>query len=202
VHIFNEIKAFIGNNELPPDELFDTLMPEALLPYSAQHFAGCYAIQLASDFLSVHPNCEILDIGSGIGKFCLMAALRHPKARFTGIEYRESFVQLSEQLRILFELNNVSFVCKNILSVSLHQFNGFFIFNPFHEHRNSSSRMTDFFDNAEQEHNYVSHLKNELLACKSKTRLVTYYMDAKLIPDNFELVSRKMGGTMSFYTAR
>ena len=194
-----EIYEIIGRGGLPPDELLDALLPEDVRTYADQHFAGTYAISLACNFLISSSAAHILDIGSGTGKFCLLGALLHKEAQFTGVEYRDSFVQIAENLRLKMCLENVNFQCKNILDYPFSAHTGVFMFNPFLEHRNVRARMQDFTDDLGREGTYFSYVRNQFTHCRSGIRLATFHVDSTQVPENFNLVDRKMGGTLSFY---
>ena len=196
----NEILDCIEKGDLPSDELLDSLLPEELRIHADQHFAGAYAIQLASAFLVKDQSSpHILDIGSGTGKFCLLGALLHKTAHFTGVEYRPEFIQIAEALATQLGLQNVKFQRENILSHSFEKYNGLFMFNPFLEHRNAHSRMQDFPDDPSQESEYVSYVRDQLSKCGLGVRLVTLYVSPEQVPGNFILQDQKMGGTLRFY---
>ena len=199
----NEILDCIEKGDLPSDELLDSLLPEELRIHADQHFAGAYAIQLASEFLVKNQSSpHILDIGSGTGKFCLLGALLQKTAQFNGVEYRASFVQIAKDIAVQFDTPNVHFECQNILSHSFENYDGFFMFNPFLEHRNTNARMNDFDDEPNQAADYLAHVHKELAQRPTGTRLACLYVNEAHIPENFKLVDQKMGGTLRFYISQ
>lgn len=199
----NQILDCIEKGDLPSDELLDSLLPKELSPHIAQHFAGTYAIGLAAEFLTRSAVTQhILDIGSGTGKFCLLGALLYREALFTGVEYRPELVQIAEALATQLGLYNVRFQCENILQHSFKNYGGFFMFNPFLEHRSQRARMDDFTDDPNQESVYVSYVRNQLSKSRPGVRLVTLYVSPEQVPENFILLDHKMGGTMRFYVSQ
>jgi tRNA G46 methylase TrmB len=52
------------------------------------HWSPLEVIKNAAAFLSDKPDSKVIDIGSGIGKFCIAAAQRYPDCDFYGIEQR------------------------------------------------------------------------------------------------------------------
>ena len=193
------IRELITNGILPSDEQFDALLPESLRKHADQHFSGVYVIEQATRFLADQNAPAILDVGSGSGKFCLIGALIHVNAHFTGVEYREELVAISQKLAQDFKIENIAFFHQNILDVHFQFFNGFFMFNPFHEHRQSSARMAGFFDHERSAEAYQNHIYNELSAIQHPAKLVTHYIDPNLIPESFRCVDQKMGGTLLFW---
>jgi SAM-dependent methyltransferase len=194
-----EIKRVIERGELPTDELVDALLPDDLKAHADQHFAGSYAIKLAAAFLSESAQSKILDIGSGSGKFCQLGALLQPQSHFIGLEYRASLVNLAIEISARLSLNNVAFLHQNVIDLSFADFTGFFMFNPFLEHRNSAARMQDFSDLPANETTYFSHVYEQFAQCVPDTRIVTLYVSPSQIPDNFTCVDQKMGGMLRFY---
>lgn len=193
------IREIIDLGDLPNDELMDSLLSDQVKIYANQHFSGTYQISLAAKFLVQNSNSQILDIGSGTGKFCLLGGLLHPEAHFHGVEYRESFIQMSCDIQTKLKIENVSFRHDNILNIRFDVFDGLFLFNPFLEHRNSLARMEDFSDLTSNYDAYFSHVRAELARCRSGVRLVTLYEATEQVPSNFKLLDRKMGDTLRFY---
>ena len=196
---FQIIRDTIRNGILPSDEQFDSLFPEGIRSYANQHFSGVYAIKQAAQFLCDQKDPKILDIGSGAGKFCLLAALLHNGAEFVGVEYRSELVSVSKDLADNFALNNIHFFCENVLNVDFTPFNGFFMFNPFLEHRKSNARLEGFFDYNHDDFYYQEHLNIKLSSMHTRAKLVTYHVNRSLVPKSFKCVFEKMGGALLFW---
>lgn len=196
-----EIKKLVEQGILPSDEQMDGLLPDKFKKHANQHFSGCYIIKLASEYLceAIKPN--ILDIGSGSGKFCQLAGLLNPEAQFTGVEYRLELVDIALELKGEFQLDNVNFVHENIINHSFQPYNGFFMFNPFLEHRNALTRMDNFQDAPEKEMEYSYYVKDQLSQCQPGARLATFYVLKNQIPSNFKVVKESMGGMLLFWVS-
>jgi tRNA G46 methylase TrmB len=87
----------------------------ALYPLSIQALAKCHwtplsIAQKVATFLAGEGNVRILDIGSGVGKFCLAAAFHTPNALYYGVEQRKSLIDLAEASRKSLQLENVQFI--------------------------------------------------------------------------------------------
>src|SRR5436305_754412 len=67
------------------DKAFDQLYPEHIRKLSQLHWTPVDIASKAADFLAI-PCARVLDIGSGVGKFCLAAGSFHPETLFFGIE--------------------------------------------------------------------------------------------------------------------
>ena len=62
-------------------------------PPALDTFSCC---RKAANFLAAENNVRILDIGSGVGKFCLAASYYKPNAFYYGVEQRKSLVSHAE----------------------------------------------------------------------------------------------------------
>jgi len=88
------------------DHFFNTLYPLRIKKLSECHWTPVEVAKLAADYLVDKPNCKVLDIGSGAGKFCLIGAAS-TKGRFYGVEQREGLVKLSQRIAIMHNLKDV-----------------------------------------------------------------------------------------------
>ena len=79
------------------DSQFHALFPASVHELARNHWTPLRIAQKAADFLAAEGGMKILDIGSGIGKFCLAAAYYKPNAFYYGIEQREDLVAYAEK---------------------------------------------------------------------------------------------------------
>jgi len=119
------------------DDLFNTLYPLRIKKLSERHWTSVEVAKLAADYLLDKPNCKVLDIGSGAGKFCLIGAAS-TKGRFYGVEQREKLVKLSQRIAKTHQINNVEFLHSNITQISFSNYNAFYFYNPFYENIDDS----------------------------------------------------------------
>jgi len=113
---------------------------DALLPASARRFARVYWTRVAearrvAELLVTHGARRVLDIGSGVGKFCIVAAARAPAIQFDGVEHRPKLVETGQSLLPALGLPNVSFAHGDATSVSWEAADALYVFNPFAENR-------------------------------------------------------------------
>jgi SAM-dependent methyltransferase len=195
------LKQKITTGETLLDEDFDALFSEKIRLHADRHFTSCYVAKVAVQFLSKNISANILDIGSGTGKFCQLGGLLRPEAQFTGIEYRRELVDVALELKGEFQLDNVEFIHENIINHSFQPYNGFFMFNPFLEHRNAAARMDHFQDAPEKEMEYSHYVQDQLSQCQPGARLATFYVLKNQIPSNFRVVKESMGGMLLFWVS-
>ena len=181
------------------DEEFDSIFPEEVREFSNRHYTSVYISQRAAVFLAEHAHTQILDIGSGTGKFCLVGA-SCTNAHFTGVEYRKNQNQIAQMCADRFALANVSFIYSNILDINFEQFDAFYIFNPFLENIDQSAQMDQLIDSKNS--NYVifrQYVHDQLEKKKIGTRIVSYYTGSGQIPDSYALKKSSFGGTLHFW---
>lgn len=193
-----EIRSRLKNNQAIDDSAFDALYTRSFLDISDRHFSSIYVCQLASRFLSEQKQAKILDIGSGAGKFCLIGALANENSNFTGIEYRATLHQEAVELKNRFQLSNCAFLNGNILDYPFNDFNAFYMFNPFLEQKDKTAIIAIDFEH-ENKIDYLDFVLCELEKMPLGTRLATYYIDKKLIPNSFSIVKSQVGNQLHFF---
>ncbi len=196
-----EIRSRLKNNQAIDDIAFDALYSKSFLDISDRHFSSIYVCQLASRFLSEQKQAKILDIGSGAGKFCLIGALAYENSNFTGIEYRATLHMEAVYLKNQFQLSNCKFVNGNIIDFNLKDFNAFYMFNPFLEQKDKTAIIAIDFEH-ENQIDYLDFVLCELEKMPLGTRLATYYIDKKLIPNSFTTVKSQVGNQLNFYVKK
>ena len=70
---------------------FNQLFPKNIQAKAARHWTPLEVAKTAADFLAPHNDVHVLDIGSGIGKFCLAAAYHKPKDVFLCCRAKKAF---------------------------------------------------------------------------------------------------------------
>lgn len=69
------------------DEDFDLIYSDKIRNFSKRNWTPIRIINAAVDFLCYKKNLKILDTGSGVSKFCIIAALLDCKNYFYGVDY-------------------------------------------------------------------------------------------------------------------
>lgn len=181
------------------DEELDALYPVKIRMLSCTHWTPVDVAKKAIAFLDQEGGSAVLDLGSGAGKFCLVAAA-NSKAIITGVEQRENLVQVSRKLAVKYQLHQVDFIHGDLKNLDFTNYNAFYFFNSFEENINLKDKMDkDNSINFEQYHTYIKLLREKLTGVKSGTRIVTYCGDAAEIPENYLLVKSSNKGKLRFW---
>ena len=182
------------------DDDFDAIYPDHIRLLARKHWTPISVAKAAAQFLVNRRGINVLDIGSGVGKFCMVGAALIPHGHFTGVEQRSELVELSRTLWASYQLTNTSYINANIISIDFRDFNGFYLYNSFFENvdpRNSIDQTialsTGFYIT------YGTHTSNKLSSLPSGVRLATYFTDEWVIPTNFELVDTQFKGNLKLW---
>jgi len=112
------------------DKEFDRFLHSEARAYSKTYWTPIAVARRAAELLVEGPQTRILDVGSGAGKFCLIAALT-TKAHYTGIEKNSKLVTMAKTMAQRCGLSHVSFICGDALAADWRQWNAYYLFNPF-----------------------------------------------------------------------
>jgi SAM-dependent methyltransferase len=187
---------------LDSDAAFDALYPLAIQRLAKRHWTPVHVAKLAGAFLA-EKGGRILDIGSGVGKFCLAAGCYYPHAHFYGIEQRPHLI--SHALRAQRELGvtNVSFMQQNFIDTDLAEYNHFYFYNSFYEHLEGVEHIDDKIDFSEERYNdCVEHLYHAMVTMPAGTRVATYHAVLEGIPAGYERVQMLEHGDLVFWVKR
>lgn len=136
-----EIAAALRALRCPTDHAFDRLLPEALRVVSSEHWTPLHvAVRAACWFEDVGVR-SVVDIGAGVGKFCVVAALAST-CRFVGLEQRGWLVDAARALVNAFELRErVDFIVGALGETSVPIAEAYYFFNPFGENLFSDGHL-------------------------------------------------------------
>lgn len=169
------------------DAAFDWLYPEHLQLISLGHWTPMAVARAAAGHLAI-PGARILDIGSGIGKFCLTGAHLHHFCHYYGVEQRGELVYHAERAREYLQLDNVSFLSANITQVNFAEFDHFYFYNAFYENIDRENAIDDTIEVSKSLYDYyATFLYHALEHRPAGTRIVTYQSDGDIIPPGYHL---------------
>ena len=172
------------------DEEFDGLLPPALWKVAPVHFTPVAVAELAARLLAPAPGTRVLDVGAGVGKFCIVAALAYPQATFVAVERRPALVAVARELAHRLGATNVEIVLGDALTLDWDGFAGFYLFNPFGEQSHRGATPIDgpagrdplgFFTQTRL-------TRERLLARPPGTRIVTYHGIGTRAPAAFDVL--------------
>ena len=179
------------------DEEFDQQFPRYVRERSHQYWTPVAVAARAAAGFALQGAKRILDVGSGPGKFCIVAGCLRPGLDLHGIEQRPRLVRLGTRLANQFGASNVRFSAGDATRVAWDQYDGFYFFNPFAENTFDSHERFDQEVQLSRERLGAELLRAEALLASARvgTVVVTYHGLGGAIPSSYELVSDEHAGT-------
>ena len=182
------------------DEQFNQLYPATIRLLSQKHWTPLNVAKKAANFLAPESDVKILDIGSGVGKFCLTAAKMRPNAFYYGVEQRKELIDYANKAKKILGLKNVTFIHGNITQIDLRDYDHFYFFNSFYENLTGTNKIDNKIDYSSDLYNAYNLFLHAQLAQKLPgTRLVTYHSLEDEIPKNFQLIHEQLDGKLKYW---
>ena len=184
-------------NYFHSDERFDELYPLPVAVLAEQHWTPLAVSRKAAAFLAVEDKSRILDIGSGVGKFCLAAAQYAPNALFYGVEQRKRLVHHAEKAKESLGIVNAQFIHANFTQLNFNAYDHFYFYNAFYENLIGTDKIDHNIDySSELYHYYSRYLYRQLDQKPSGTRIVTYHSTEDEIPRDYYVAESLMNNLL------
>jgi hypothetical protein len=155
------------------------------------HWTPVEVAARAAALLASEPGAVLLDVGAGVGKFCIVAAAT-VDAEVRGVEHRRHFVDVgrsaAETIGVDIRLRHGTLADENPRNVD-----GIYLFNPFAENLCSpQDRLDDTVELSETRFwRDIGETEIFLRAVRPGTRLVTYCGWGGPLPDDYALALRE-----------
>jgi SAM-dependent methyltransferase len=180
------------------DHVFDLLFPAAQRRRSWLHWTPLRVARRMCTLLAPRPGEYVLDIGSGVGKPCLVGALM-TRATWFGIERDLDMVRAAtDAARALGLQRRARFMLGEMELFDWSRFDAFYLFNPFAE----SLFATDL-DALDRRARYVASVEaaqDQLSRTARGTRVITYQGFGGDMPAGFE--REKCDGDLELWVHR
>lgn len=184
---------------LKSDTHFNELFPPNMQMLARRHWTPIHVAELATAFLTKERG-NILDIGSGLGKFCLAGACFAPQTKFYGVEQRKYLINYAQKAQRSLGIHNASFIHSNFTELNLTDFDHFYFYNAFYENIDQLDRIDD---EIEYSHDlYKTYITSLFLALEQMpfgTRIATYHSFEEQFPKGYELVDSLAFGDLKFW---
>jgi hypothetical protein len=182
------------------DVVFNKLYPPRIQSKASQHWTPIDVAKCAADFLVPEDDVHVLDIGSGVGKFCLVAARHKPNGLFYGIEQRKDLVDYSIDCSKKLDVPNTFFIHGNFTQLDFRQFDHFYFFNSFYENLKGTGKIDYTIEHSLSLYNYYAHyLYRQLEEKPNGTRIATYHSLQDEIPPCYYVVKTEFDGLLKFW---
>ncbi|NLR77994.1 class I SAM-dependent methyltransferase [Chitinophaga eiseniae] len=202
------IKSTLDNMSSKPiwyanDAAFDWLYPERIQQLSKRHWTPMEVAKKSAKFLSGGAGKRILDIGSGVGKFCLIGGYFFPEATFSGVEQRKELFHFAQAAREVTCRGNVDFINCNFTQVDFDEYDHFYFYNSFFENLVDEGQIDQQIEYSTSLYNYYAGYMFKSLENKpSGTRLVTFHSMEDEIPPSYQLVDATVDFLLKMWIKR
>jgi SAM-dependent methyltransferase len=182
------------------DAILQKLYPAPIRSLARMHWSPLYITQKSVSFLAPNSNVKLLDIGSGVGNFCLAGAYYKPTVSFIGVEQRKNLVAYAESARIKLGFNNVRFIHRNFTQLDLKEYDHFYFYNSFFENLEGTEKIDNEIAYSNELYNYYSmYLYNQLEKMPNGTRIATYCSWGDEIPPCYQLAEVHFDKLLKFW---
>ncbi|MDI1445001.1 class I SAM-dependent methyltransferase [Polyangium sp. 6x1] len=134
--------ADLAAGRVVSDIAFDRLYPERIRKLSDRYWTPVDVARRAAELFAKHGARRVLDIGAGMGKFCVIAAIT-TDLELSGVEHRENLVAAGREVLATYAIPRVTLIHGTLDDVDFDAYDGFYLFNPFEEGTFSPSEWVD-----------------------------------------------------------
>lgn len=186
-----EIQAALRDRMPVPDEVFDSIYPRIARFRSSVHWTPVEVALRVAELLDGAPGGQILDVGAGVGKACIIGALTTPNTAWFGVEKSPAMVRVARKAAERMSVDHrTRFLVGDAMMLDWSTFGGIYLYNPFAE---------NLFTNQDLEPGalrqaYIDEVRavERLLDGLGRdARVVTYHGFGGDMPDSLELVVRE-----------
>lgn len=129
-----EVARRLAVGERVDDAVLDRFLPDHYAEVSSQHWTPIDVAVQVTRWLELLQVDSVLDLGSGVGKFCVVGALLCRRCRFIGIEQRPLLVEAARELASVFGVSEqVQFIAGRLGERDLPKVSAYYVYNPFGE---------------------------------------------------------------------
>lgn len=200
----SSLAARLAAGDLVADSEVDAQFPESISRLSQVHWTPVAVAQTAARFLvEGMARPRILDVGSGAGKFCGVAAAT-TGAEFVGVERRPHLVAVAEDFVARLPAAGVTFLTARMEDIDWLPYTGLYFYNPFGEAWLTASESIDDLEDrswAAYVH-YVRTTMARLYLMPTGTKVATYHGMGGPLPPGYRLDAQQNfpAGVLRCYT--
>jgi predicted RNA methylase len=183
----DSIERSLRSQKIVPDGRFDVVFPREWRLRSARYWTPIDVALRAAAWLTDGGAARVLDIGSGVGKVCIVGALS-TRAAFVGLEQRAPLVAAARAAADTFGVGRLAtFVCGSIDAFDASSFDAFYLYNPFGENLYSPmERLDDTVELSQARYSRDTRCVESILSrAPVGARLVTYHGFGGHVPNSY-----------------
>lgn len=174
-----------------PDHDFDQFMNYEDRRVSSEYWTPVRVATRTAQWLEYFGVQSVVDVGSGVGKFCVAAALSG-SCQFTGIEHRTRLVAAARMLARTFQVEDrVEFVQSSTSVLGWPRADAYYLYNPFGENlcRIENQLDGDVELGIDRYKREIAETERFIEHAPLGTFLITYNGFGGRVPDSYEQVA-------------
>jgi len=178
------------------DEAFDALYPADVRELSSRFWTPVSVAVRAAKLCALEGRARVLDVGAGVGKFCLAGALV-TESIFVGIEHRRALVDVGREVIAAVGARGARLVHGTIEDIDFSYFDALYFYNPFEENLVAPTWQMDreVSLSLERFQEDVTRIEAALGSAPPGMRVVTYQGFGGRMPPDYEVVEEDVEGT-------
>lgn len=178
------------------DLAFDALYPVEIQQVSRRYWTPLETARRAATLLRDTGARRVLDVGSGVGKFALVAAATAPELHLVGIEERAHLVDVARRAQGILGLTNVELAHGNATEAPWDVYDGFYFYNSFAENLfDVGARLDDRTElSVARFARDVQRAFTQLRRAKVGTVVATFYGSSGRVPTSYTLSHKEPAG--------
>lgn len=193
----------LQNDFFSTDTAFDSIYSLRAKQLSTMHWTPLAVAKKAAAHLCGGTGKTILDIGSGVGKFCLIAAHFFKDFQFDGVEQRKALIDEARFAQNSTGITNVNFIHGNFNTLDMEPYDHFYFYNSFSENISHYKPIDNLVSASKAI--YEEYLQQFYLLLDEKpvgTRLATFHCPEGYVPPAYKRVKHIPGDTLKLYIKR
>jgi len=188
------------NETFSSDAAFDSLYSLRARQLSSIHWTPIEIAKKAAFHLCGGEGKSILDIGSGTGKFCLVAGYYFPDFFFSGVEQRKALVDEAIITQSATNVLNVKFIHANFNELDMDNFDHFYLYNSFSENLFHYKPIDNLVTTSVEIYEEYLNQFYELLEYKpAGTRVATFHCPDGYLPADYKSVKHITGDPLKLW---
>ncbi len=173
------------------DDIFDLIFPPDVRRLSSFHWSPIQLAMRAAELAVDEPGTRVLDVGAGVGKFCLIGSFV-TEGIFFGIEQRQSLVNTARDIANRYKIPRVHFDHGNMIHFDWHPFDCIYLYNPFSENLDKSTKIDDSCAlSVDLYVKYIRAVQTKLTELARGTRVVTLNGFGGDLPPSYQLIHKE-----------
>lgn len=199
----DELIQKLRSGEYLDESEFDRLFPPFYHIQSTIHWSPIEVARQIASWLASMGTLKFIDIGCGVGKLCILLQIL-TRCEISGIEQRTKLVAIADEIIRANSLRNIKIHKLNMLDLCWNDYDVYYLFNPFEEHKNLGESCVldrDIELNQKYFTLYTGEVLKQLNAAKIGKILITFHGYGGKVPAGWTLLeSRRIdNGTLAMW---